>query len=269
MMHDFADKVALVTGGTSGFGEAIARAIAARGGAVLFTGRNIERGEAVERGIAKEGGKAGFLAGEVTDPSFCNRLVEETTRRFGRLDVLVNCAGVVHIATAEGTTDGAWRRVMAVNVDAPFFLSRAAIPVFRHQGGGSIVNIASELALVGQPGFAAYCASKGALLQLTRAMAMDHAREGIRINALCPGGCDTPMLDEEFRQSGVDRSVGIPFASDIIPMGRLGGAQEIAAAALFLASDAASFVTGSALAVDGGNTAGGYIAGAAVVKSAQ
>ncbi len=267
-MNDFADKVALVTGGTSGFGEAIARGFAARGGAVLFSGRNIERGEAVRRAIAEDGGAVEFLAGDVTDPTFCDRLVEETSRRCGRLDVLVNCAGVVHIATAEETTEGAWRNVMAVNVDAPFFLSRNAIPVFRRQGGGNIVNIASELALVGQPGFAAYCASKGALLQLTRAMAMDHAREGIRINALCPGGSETPMLQEEFRQAGVDPADGLPFANDIIPMGRLGRTEEIAAAALFLASDAAGFVTGSAFAVDGGNTAGGFIAGAAVAKSA-
>lgn len=268
-MNDFAGKVALVTGGTSGFGDAIAREFAARGGSVLLTGRNAERGEAVGREIANAGGTVGFLAGDITDPALCNRLIEETVHRFGRLDVLVNCAGVVHIGTAEKTTDETWRHVMAVNADAPFFLSRAAIPVFRRQGGGNIVNIASELALVGQPGFAAYCASKGALLQLTRAMALDHAGEGIRVNALCPGGCDTPMLYDEFRQAGVDAAAGVSFASDIIPMGRLGRAEEIAAAALFLASDAAGFVTGSALAVDGGNTAGGFIAGAAVAKSAQ
>ncbi len=268
-MNDFAGKVALVTGATSGFGEAIGRAFAARGGAVLLTGRSLERGEAVRREIVGDGGTADFLAGDVTDPTFCNRLVEETRQRFGRLDVLVNCAGVVRIATVEETTDEAWRHVMAVNVDAPFFLSRAAIPVFRGQAGGNIVNIASELALVGHPGFAAYCASKGALLQLTRAMAMDHAREGIRVNALCPGGCDTPMLYDELRQAGVDPAVGVPFARDLIPMGRLGGAEEIAAAALFLASDAAGFVTGAAFAVDGGNTAAGFIAGAALAKSAQ
>ncbi|MBM3517212.1 MAG: SDR family oxidoreductase [Alphaproteobacteria bacterium] len=268
-MNDFAGKVGLVTGGTSGFGAAIAKAFAARGGAVLLTGRDSGRGAAVERAIAEAGGRAVFVPGDVADPALCERLIAEAVRRLGRLDVLVNCAGIVHLGTAEATTTEAWRQVMAVNADAPFYLSRAAIPVFRRQGGGAIVNIASELALVGQPGYAAYCASKGALLQLTRVMALDHAREGIRVNALCAGGCDTPMLYEEFRQAGVDPAAGLPFARDIIPMGRLGRAEEIAQAALFLASDAAAFVTGAAFAVDGGNTAGGFIAGAAAAKSAR
>ena len=268
-MNDFADKVALVTGGTSGFGDVTARSFAARGAAVLVTGRSSERGDAVRRTIEDAGGTAAFIPGDVTDSAFCDRLIEEAVRHFGRLDVLVNCAGVVHIGAADQTTDEAWRQVMAVNVDAPFHLSRAAIPVFRSQGGGNIVNIASELALVGQPGFAAYCASKGALLQLTRAMALDHAREDIRINAVCAGGCDTPMLYEEFRQAGVDPKDGVPFVKDIIPVGRLGSADQIAAAVLFLASDAASFITGTALAVDGGNTAGGFTAGAAVVKAGR
>src|SRR5215468_1841368 len=170
------DKVMIVTGATSGIGEAIARASAAAGARLMLTGRSIERGEAV-RGAC--GAAAQFIPGDVSQTGFADGLVDETVRRCGRLDVLVNNAGVTHRHTAETATDDEWEHVMAVNVTAVFRLSRAGIKAMKRSGGGVIVNIGSDWALVGGRNAIAYCASKGAIAQMTRAMALDHARENI------------------------------------------------------------------------------------------
>src|SRR5215468_5267537 len=175
------DKVVVVTG---------AKAAAAAGARLMLTGRSVERGEEVR---AACGGAAQFIAGDVSETGFAERLVEETVRRCGRLDVLVNNAGVVHRHTAETATDAEWDHVMAVNVTAVFRLSRAGIRAMKRSGGGAIVNIGSDWALVGGRNAFAYCASKGAVAQMTRAMAVDHAKDNIRVNCVCPGEIDTPM----------------------------------------------------------------------------
>jgi meso-butanediol dehydrogenase/(S,S)-butanediol dehydrogenase/diacetyl reductase len=180
--------------------------------------------------------------------------VEAADRAFGGLDVLVNNAGIIHMADVVETTDGVWRDTMAVNLDAVFYLCRAAIPVMRAQGGGAIVNVASNWAVVAAKRAAAYCASKAAVVQLTKALAIDHAGDHIRVNAVCPGDTDTPMFDVGL-EPGEDPLESRRLAAETIPLGRIAQPGEIARAVLFLASDASSFTTGTSLLVDGGYTA--------------
>lgn len=252
---DFSGAAVLVTGGTSGIGAAVARAFGDAGAMVLFTGRNAERGREVVADIASDGGRAEFLAADITDKGACGQLVDAMLDRFGRFDVLVNNAGIIHYADAEETTDEQWDDTIAVNLTAAFRMSRAAIPAMREQGGGAIVNIASDWALVGGKRAVAYCASKGGLLLMTKAMALDHAGENIRVNAVCPTDVDTPMLDYELEMSGLGRVEGLAKAGEAIPIGRVGTPDDVARAVLFLASDQASFLTGVGLPVDGGVTA--------------
>jgi NAD(P)-dependent dehydrogenase (short-subunit alcohol dehydrogenase family) len=247
---DFDDKIVLVTGATSGIGDAVARRFAEAGATLVLSGRNAERGEALARDIG-----AHFMAGDLTDPAFADRLVAETVDRHGRIDVLVNNAGIVYRRTVADMSDEEWRETMAVNVHAVFFLCRAAIPIMRNQGGGAIVNMSSDAAFIGASAMPAYCASKAAVLQMTRAMALDHARENIRINAVCPDMVRTPMLAGEARQMGSDPESYFAAGAEGIPMGRIGEPEEVADAVLYLASERSSFVTGAGLLVDGGVTA--------------
>lgn len=246
------DKVVLVTGATSGIGAAIAHEAAREGATLLITGRAADRGEAVRKSCGQD---VEFLAGDVTEPGFADRLVEETVKRFGRLDVLVNNAGIVYRHTAETATDEEWDRLMAVNVTAVFRVSRATIGAMKRQGGGAIVNIASDWGLVGGRNAFAYCASKGAVVQMTRAMALDHAKDKIRVNCVCPGDVDTPMLASGIEMRGMSHDEGLKFLGDNIPLGRVARPEEIAKAVVYLASDDSSYMTGAMLAVDGGSTA--------------
>ncbi len=252
-----AGKVALITGGTSGIGAATARLFGREGATVIITGRRVELGQAMAAGIAADGGRARFIAADHTRPEDCQQVIETIMADFGRLDILFNNAGIVTSGTAEATTEAGWAAVLALNVTAVWRMSRLALPHMRAQGGGVIINNASDWGVVGGREAVAYCASKGAVVLLTKAMALDHARENIRINAVCPG--DTYV--ERWAQAGFQGSAGKDFetalkeAAAALPIGRLGQAEEIARAVLFLASDDSSFVTGAALLVDGGNTA--------------
>jgi len=252
---DFSGAAVLVTGGTSGIGGAIARAFGDAGASVLLTGRDADRGREVAADIADDGGTAEFVAADVTDTGACGRLVDAVLDRFDRLDVLVNNAGIIHRATAEETTDEQWNETIAVNLTAAFRMSRAAIPAMRRQGGGAIVNIASDWALVGGRGGVSYCASKGGLLLMTKAVALDHAQGDIRINAVCPTDIMTPMLTAELHATGISEKEGLAALGESIPMGRVGMPEEVARAVLFLASEQASFITGIGLPLDGGVTA--------------
>ncbi|MCA9956667.1 MAG: SDR family oxidoreductase [Anaerolineales bacterium] len=247
-MMDFKDKIAIVTGGASGMGAATARELAAAGAKVVIVDRN----EALATAVAQEIG-AETAVGDVSDPDFCQQVVDEAVERNGRLDILVNAAGIIVRADALGTSNEQWQKVMNVNVSGIFYLSRAAVAVMKQQGKGVIVNFGSIWGGVGAAGVVAYCASKGAVHQLTRAMALDHVKDGIRINAVCPGEVNTPMLASE-RSEPVTEAILQRIASTV-PMERLADPVEIARVVCFLASDDASYMTGAMVNVDAGYTA--------------
>jgi NAD(P)-dependent dehydrogenase (short-subunit alcohol dehydrogenase family) len=250
-----AEKRALITGGASGIGKATALLFAREGAAVSVVDLDEAGGRAVVEGIVSEGGQAVFVPGDVTRAADCQRAVEETVARLGGLDVLVNCAGIIRRATVLETTEAEWDEVMAVNVKSAFLLGKYAIPIMAEAGGGVIINVSSGWGLVGGPRAAAYCASKGAVVQLTKSMALDHGAQNIRVNCICPGDTDTPMLRDEARQLGETTAQFLADAAER-PLGRIGTPEDIAQAALYLASEASSFVTGTTLVVDGGGLAG-------------
>ena len=253
----FKGKVVLVTGSTTGIGEACARVFAESDAAVMVCGRNEPRGRKVVQAIRAAGGRAEFTAVDVRAAGACDRLVSDTIERLGGLDVLVNNAGILYSATAVDTTDEQWLDTMAVNVNALFYLSRAAIRHMKQKGKGAIVNIASEWGLNGEPNHVAYCASKGAVVQITRCMALDHARDNIRVNSVCPGEIHTQMVDDILSQKGGDPQQNLQELAAGIPLRRLASPTEVAWCVHFLASDRASYVTGANLPVDGGNDATG------------
>lgn len=245
---DFRDQVAIVTGGASGMGAATARELVAAGARVVIVDKNVVMATAFAEEIGAE-----VLIGDISDSGFCAEVVERVVDWYGRLDILVNAAGVIVRADALGTSDEQWQRVMNVNVSGVFYLSRAAVKVMKAQGKGAIVNFGSIWGGVGAAGVVAYCASKGAVHQLTRAMALDHVKDGIRINAVCPGEVNTPMLSSE-RSEPVTEEILQRIASTV-PMQRLADPVEIARVVLFLASDDASYMTGAMVNVDAGYTA--------------
>jgi NAD(P)-dependent dehydrogenase (short-subunit alcohol dehydrogenase family) len=246
---DFTGKAALITGAASGMGAATAREFRAAGGRVVVVDLN----DTLATQVAGEIEAGPPVIGDVSDPAFCSRAVETALERHGRLDVLVNAAGIIVRADALNTSDEQWQRVMNVNVNGVFYMSRAAVGPMMTQGGGAIVNFGSIWGGVGAAGVVAYCASKGAVHQITRAMALDHVEDGIRINAVCPGEVNTPMLASE-RSEPVTPEL-MQKVADSVPMGRFAEPVEIARGVLFLASDAASYMTGAMVNVDAGYTA--------------
>ena len=248
------NKIALITGGTSGIGEATAVLFAREGAKVAITGRSEDRGHGVAATIVKDGGKAIFIRTDVRKAGECRDAVDETLRAFGRVDILFNNAGVFYPHTILDCTEEEWDLQMDVNLKGTFLMSKAALPGMIEQGSGVIINNSSGWGIAGGDSAVAYCASKGGVVLLTKAMAIDHGRQGIRVNCICPGDVDTPMLPEDARMRGLkleDYLVGCANR----PLGRIGTTDEIAKAALFLASDDSSFMTGAALVVDGGGLA--------------
>lgn len=248
------DKVALITGGTSGIGEATALLFSQEGARVAITGRSLDRGQKLAAKIEAAGGQALFLQSDVRSAEQCRRAVDEALKAFGRLDVLFNNAGVYYPHTALDCTEEEWDQQIDVNLKGTFLMSKYALPSMIEQGGGVIINNSSGWGLVGGDAAVAYCASKGGVVLLTKAMAIDHGRQGIRVNCICPGDVDTPMLPEDARMRGLKWQDYLAGAANR-PMGRVGTSDEIARAVLFLASDDSSFMTGAALVVDGGGTA--------------
>jgi NAD(P)-dependent dehydrogenase (short-subunit alcohol dehydrogenase family) len=242
---EFNDRVAIVTGGASGMGAATVRRLAAGGARVMIVDRN---GDLAQTVATEVGGTA--VVGDVADSSFCDGAIAAVVERHGGLDVLVNAAGVIVRASGEDTTDEQWARIMGVNVSGTFFMCRAAVRVMKTSGGGAIVNFGSIWGDLGSAGVAAYCASKGAVHNLTRALAMDHAADGIRVNAVCPGEVNTPMLQSERAEAVTDQLLMAIAAT--VPMGRLADPDEIARVVCFLASDDASYMTGALVSVDAG-----------------
>ena len=248
------DKVALITGGTSGIGEATALLFAAEGATVAITGRNEQRGGTVVERIAAGGGESVFLQADVSLAADCRRAVDETLRAFGRIDILFNNAGVFYPQTALECSEREWDEQIDVNLKGTFLMSKFALPTMIAQGSGVIINNASGWGIVGGDHAVAYCASKGGVVLMTKAMAIDHGAQGIRVNCVCPGDVETPMLPADAKMRGLKWEDYIAGCA-VRPLGRVGTVEEIAKAVLFLASDDSSFMTGAALVVDGGGTA--------------
>jgi len=248
-------KTALITGGASGIGRATARLFAREGAAVLIADLNQQAGQAVAEEIVNNGGRAIFETADVTHAADCKRIVERALHEFGGIRILFNNAGIIRRASVVELSEEDWDRGMAVNVKSMFLMSREVIPLMAQAGGGSIINMASGWGLAAGPRAAVYCASKGAVVLLTKAMAVDHGPQNIRVNCICPGDTDTAMLRSEAQQLREPTDRFLEEAARR-PLGRVGRPEEIAQAALYLASDVASFVTGTALVVDGGGLAG-------------
>jgi len=249
-----AGRTAIITGGNSGIGRATALLFAQEGAAVAITARDHTRGETVRGEIERAGGKALFIACDVSSADQCRQSVEATIAAFGRLDILFNNAGVFYPHTALDCTEEEWGQQIDINLKGTFLMSKYALPHMIARGGGVIVNNSSGWGLVGGDAAVAYCASKGGVVLLTKAMAIDHGRQGIRVNCICPGDVETPMLPDDARQRGMKWEEYLAGAANR-PMGRVGTAEEIARSVLFLACDDSSFMTGAALVVDGGGTA--------------
>ena len=249
-------KVALVTGGSSGIGLAVSERFLKEGARVMIAGRSQEKCEHALGALHKvaDPQRMGFVCGDVSRGADAQHMVAEVVGRLARIDILVNSAGVYLAKRAEETTETEWDRIMDINLKGVFLCSRAVYPHFKKQGGGVIINISSDAGLIGNTNCAAYCASKGGVSNLTRAMALDYARENIRVNAVCPGVVDTPMFQEEIRRRR-DAEVYIQKTNEEHPIGRVARPEEVAHAAVMLAAGGASFITGANIPVDGGITA--------------
>lgn len=246
-------RVALITGGSEGMGYATAKLFLKEGAKVVITGRDETKGV---RAVKKLGlpESVRFVRGDVSLSADAERMVDETVRAFGSVDILFNNAGVYLEKMAEDTSEDEWDRVLDINLKGTFLVSHFAIPRMRRQGGGVIINNSSDAGLVGNRSCAAYCASKGGVTVMTKAMAIDYAPHNIRVNCVNPGTIDTPMLAYEADATS-DPEDYLRRANAEHPIGRVGRAEEVANAVLFLACDDSSFVTGAALSVDGGLTA--------------
>jgi len=248
-------KVALITGGASGIGRATALLFGRESAAVAVVDLNEIEGQAVARKIINDGGRAIFVRADVSRAADCRFAVQQTVEQLGKLDILFNNAGIICRTSVVELSEEEWDRIMAVNVKSVFLLSKYAIPIMTKAGGGVIVNTASGWGLIGGRKAAAYCASKGAVVLLTKAMALDHGAQNIRVNCICPGDTDTPMLRDEARQLGKPEALFLSKSAQR-PLQRIGKPEDIAQAVLYLASDVSSYVTGTALVVDGGGLAG-------------
>lgn len=255
MTDKLAGKVAVVTGAGSGIGRAAADLFAREGAAVAVVDLNAQAAKQTAQQITEAGSRALAIAADVADAAEVDQAFGQITSEFGRVDVLYNNAGVNSSGSVIDATEEDWDRCFAVNAKGTFLCSRAAARSMVSAGGGSIVNQGSVAAVVGIANFASYCASKGAVVALTRSMSVDLAPRGVRVNVICPGTVYTPLMEPMLRVRGQgDLAAGLALTTAKYPIGRLGTPQEIAAVALFLASDDSSFLTGSVVTADGGMT---------------
>jgi NAD(P)-dependent dehydrogenase (short-subunit alcohol dehydrogenase family) len=244
-------KVAIVTGGNSGIGRAISEVFAREKARVVIGARNVETGGQTVEAIQKKGGTATFVRTDVQDSSQVKHLVEETVARYGTVDIVCHSAGTELVKLLVDTTEEEWDMVMNTNAKGAYLVSKYALPYMIAKRRGVIINISSQLGFVGFEKFSAYCASKGAIIQLTKAMAIEYAKYGIRVNCVCPGAVDTPMVERELALFQDPAETRRKIITDH-PIGRIGRPEEIAEAVLFLASERSSFIVGESLVVDGG-----------------
>jgi NAD(P)-dependent dehydrogenase (short-subunit alcohol dehydrogenase family) len=253
-MMRFKGKVAAVTGAAAGIGRATAVAFAQEGAAVTIVDRDREQGEVVVREIQDQGGDVLFVPADIAQETEVQAMVDNVTKRWGHLDILVNNAGIYYQADVVDTPSEIWNKVLAVNLTGAFLCTKYAVPVMVQGGGGVVVNVASEAGLVGIKGQVVYNVSKGGMIALTRSCAVDLAERGIRVNCVCPGTTDTPLVRAAVNRAS-DPAAARRALEEIRPLNRLGKPEEIAAAILYLASSEAGYATGAILSVDGGYTA--------------
>lgn len=244
-MGKLQDRVAIITGGASGIGVATAKLFVSEGAKVVLVDLNEEKGKAFQEELQAQGAEALFVKANITSEEEVANVFKETTNKFGKVDTVFNNAGIGRVHSSHDLDYSEWRNTVNVDLDGVFLVAREAIRGMLESGGGTIVNTASMYGWVGSPGSAAYNAAKAGVINLTRSLALEYAEKNIRINALCPGFIDTPIIPEESKKE----------LSSITPMKRLGKAEEMAKAVLFLASDDSSYMTGNSLTVDGGYTA--------------
>jgi NAD(P)-dependent dehydrogenase (short-subunit alcohol dehydrogenase family) len=248
-------KTVIITGATSGIGAACVREFLECGARIVLVGRDKGRADRLLSEVRASNSDGLVMLGDVSQPAFCDSVIRSALDRFERVDVLVNSAGIIPRGNALELTDEQWLETLSVNVSGTFWMCRAAIRAMRETGGGSIVNVASDWGLVAGKGHVAYCASKGAVVNMTRALALDHIADGIRVNVICPGEVDTPMLRGGLARRGYDAAKGLEELGRSLPIGRVSNAREQARCIRFLASDDASYVVGAVFSVDGGSTA--------------
>jgi len=249
-----AGKSAVITGGGTGIGQAIALAFAREGAQVVVAGRRKEKLDETLHLLQQAGCSALALECDVTKAAETQRVVKSAEDAFGKVNVLVNNAGALSVSSVENITEEDWDRVMATNVKGPFLMSRAALPAMRRAGGGSIINVGSVLGIVAIRDRAAYCASKGGVSMLTKAMALDHAQDNIRVNCVCPSIVESDMTRNLFAETEAGRQARESRLASI-PLGRFGKPADIAGLTVFLASEESSWMTGTVIPVDGGVTA--------------
>jgi NAD(P)-dependent dehydrogenase (short-subunit alcohol dehydrogenase family) len=250
-----ADKVAIITGGNSGIGKATAELFSREGARVCITGRNEKRCQEVVAEINNTGGQAIFVVADVRFADDCRKTVEATIEAFGRVDILLNNAGVYFAETTVECSEEHWDLTVDVSLKGTFLMSKFALPSMIEQGSGVIINVSSGWGVQGGEKAVSYCAAKGGIVVMTKAMAIDHGAQGIRVNCLSPGDVKTPMLDADARSQGMTVAEYEAAAAQR-PIGRVGTPEELAKAALFLASDDSTYMTGANLVVDGGGIAG-------------
>jgi meso-butanediol dehydrogenase / (S,S)-butanediol dehydrogenase / diacetyl reductase len=254
-MPRLAGKTALITGAGTGIGRAIALAMAREGARIALAARRREPLESVAAEIVAAGGASLAVECDVTNRASVEAALATAVKRFGTVNVVVNNAGAAVVADAEKTSDDDWARILDVNLTGTFLMSRAALPELRKAGGGAILNIGSVLGLVARKDRAAYCAAKGGVTLLTKAMALDHAHEKIRVNCICPSIVETPLGAASLAGSSSDPDEARRIRAREIPLGRLGKPEDVAELAVYLASDEADWVTGASWPIDGGLTA--------------
>ena len=253
-MPRLSGKTAFLTGAGTGIGRACALAFAHEGARIAIVGRQVGPLHEVAQEVGKASGQVLPISCDVTDVESVERALGKADRHFGRLNVIVNNAGAVTVATVEQTSDAEWQNILAVNLTGTFNVSRASLPLLRNSGGGSIINIGSVLGLVARRERAAYCAAKAGVTGLTKAMALDHAHEKIRVNCICPAIVETELAKRSI-SNAPDPEAEKEERARQIPLGRIGSPEDVANLAVYLASDESDWLTGAAIPLDGGLTA--------------